>query len=111
MDQSNMEQSVKQEHGKYSEFINKIILAFTAKCKSLFTEFKTRQDRAILAEDHEHAEQILSEYKEEIKKISEELKQTLEDNDKRFLRHIEKFVSRIEQAQTLKDLENQLNTL
>lgn len=111
MDKKELEQSVKQEHVKYSEYLDKILDAFNHKCHSTFESFKTRHDRAMLAEDKEHSQEIIEEFKNEINKILSELKQNLELHDKRFLRHIEKFVSRIEQAETLKELEDQLNKI
>ncbi|MBU2524095.1 hypothetical protein KKG71_02795 [Patescibacteria group bacterium] len=111
MTQTEPKKQIDAEIAKYEQFIKKITEAFNSKCDELYGKSKKSHDRATLAEDAEHATQIIAEFKVELGKIKAQLKQTLETNDKRFLKHIEKVFSRIEQAQSMQEIENQLKEI
>lgn len=111
MTEENLEESIRSEHQKYGRYLDQIVTAFKNRCESLRIEFKTRADRALLAEDKENAARIMDEYKAALVKLGQELQENLQQNDKKFLRHVEKFLSRLEQAKTMQELENQLRQL
>lgn len=106
-----LSKQVKQEFKKYQDYLEEILEAFDKRADDLYHKEKKSHDKAKLAEDEEHANQIVSDLKKELTDTLTELKQTLEVQDKRFMRYIEKLVSRFEQAKTMQEIEDQIKEI